>query len=245
MQNPVLKFLLILFLAVCLQVSQSLGRSNSADLAHADSLFQQKQYTQSFEVYQTIFNNHQYTPAMLLKMAYVQEGLNQIAKSIYYLNVYYMVAQDEAVLSKMNELADKYRLEGYAKSEMEPFWALYKNYHTEITVTISAVLAFLLLLVIIQRFRHHQKPFVALSFLILFSSLLIAHMNFKQSHAMGIISKNNTYLMDGPSAGSSVVSIVRDGHRVKIKGRKDVWIKVQWGEKDVYVKDTHLLPVTL
>ncbi len=51
--------------------------------------------------------------------------------------------------------------------------------------------------------------------------------------------------MNGPSAGASVISIVRDGHRVQVLGKEDVWLKVQWGEGVAYIKENNLLPVKL
>jgi hypothetical protein len=242
MQNSVLKFLSILFLLICV-VSQSLR--GQAHLQHADSLFQQKRYIQSFEVYQTIFNQHQYSPAMLLKMAYIQEGLNHIAQSVYYLNLYYLETQDEAALVKLEEVAYKYRLEGYATSEFDNIFALYEKYRPTITLGIASIVVLMLAVVLVQRFRYHSQPIGSWVILLLFSIVFLAHLNFSVGHSNAIISKSNTYLMEGPSGGASVVSIVRDGHRVKIMGQKDVWTKVQWGDKEVFVKRTSLLPITL
>jgi hypothetical protein len=230
---------------VCIPASLSFGQSNSVDLAHADSLFQQKRYIQSFEIYQTIFERHQYTPAMLLKMAYIQEGLNQIAQSVYYLNLYYQVTQDDGALVKLNEVADKYRLEGYATSEFDSLLSLYQQHKTYITVVFFSVLIFLLSLLLVQKFRYNSKPYGTWVFLFLFSVLLITHLNIEIGRSNAIISKNNTYLMDGPSGGASVISIVRDGHRVKIKGKKDIWVKVQWGEMEAYIKENNLLRLSL
>src|SRR5690349_2721164 len=119
MQNSVLKFLTSFALILCLS-PLALGQpTNNPLLQRADSLFQQKRYTQSFEIYNTLFQSHRYSPAMLLKMAYVQEGLNRISQSAYYLNLYYLATQDESALTKLGELADKYRLEGYEPSRFE------------------------------------------------------------------------------------------------------------------------------
>jgi len=46
-------------------------------LKMADSLYGKKQYTQSLELYREIFNERNYSPAMLLRMAYIEEGLSQ------------------------------------------------------------------------------------------------------------------------------------------------------------------------
>ncbi|MBL7877228.1 MAG: hypothetical protein JNL53_16305, partial [Cyclobacteriaceae bacterium] len=40
-------------------------------LTQGDSLFAKKQYTQSFDLYKVLYESGRYTPAMLLKMAYI------------------------------------------------------------------------------------------------------------------------------------------------------------------------------
>src|SRR5690349_20074349 len=100
MQKWGLKFLTAFILMVCMSPLAWAQSNNSPLLQHADSLFQQKRYTQSFEIYNKLFQSRQYSPAMLLKMAYVQEGLNRISQSAYYLNLYYLATQDESALTK-------------------------------------------------------------------------------------------------------------------------------------------------
>src|SRR5690348_1763124 len=73
-------------------------------IKQADSLFQAKQYTQSLALYQSVFNEKKYSPAMLLKMAYIQEGLGKIGQTLYYLRLYYLASDDEQALHKMEEL---------------------------------------------------------------------------------------------------------------------------------------------
>src|SRR5277367_2596703 len=83
----------------------------------ADSLFRVKQYTQSMELYQSLFIEKKYTSAMLLKMAFIQEGLGKIGPTLYYLKLYYLASDDEQALHKMEELAGKFKLNGYSFSE--------------------------------------------------------------------------------------------------------------------------------
>jgi len=245
MQNSFLKNLITFLLIIFILPISLWGQSHNSPLARADSLFQQKRYTQSFELYRSVFDQHQYTPAMLLKMAYIEEGLNRIAQSAYYLNLYYLVTQDEAAELKLDELSQKYQLEGYEINETDHLFARYRQYELEITLGLSSLLVFLFMLVIVQRLRFHKRPHVAWSLLILVSLLLLSHLNFGNGRPKAIISKNNTYIMTGPSAGASVIAVVRDGHRVKIKGKKDVWIRVEWGDATGYIKESNVLIVTL
>jgi Bacterial SH3 domain len=243
MQKQGLKILIIIALAFFPVLSYS--QLNTNLLAKGDSLFQQKRYTQSFEIFRALFDNRQYSPAMLLKMAYIQEGLNHISQSVYYLNLYYIATQDKAALRKLEELAEKYNLEGYTPSEFDRAFAIYREHKTLITLSLVSVLIFFAVLVTIQRLRFQSKPYVSWSILLIFSVILLAHLNFSERNPQAIIISNNTYLMNAPSAGASVISIVRDGHRVQVIGKEDVWLRVTWGDSEAYVKESSLQEVRL
>jgi hypothetical protein len=245
MQNSVLKFLTAIALIVCFSPSAPAQSTDNPLLQRADSLFQQKRYTQSFEIYNSLFESQRYSPAMLLKMAYVQEGLNRISQSAYYLNLYYLATQDESAIVKLEELADKYRLEGYTPSQFDKFMSIYNQYRNLITLCLISVFIFLMILISVMRLRFQTKPYAVWGALTILSVIFLVHLNFSEGYSKAIIANNNTYLMNGPSAGASVISIVRDGHRVQVLGKNDVWLKVQWGEGVAYIKESSLLPVKL
>jgi hypothetical protein len=241
MQNSVLKNLLTLIIvfipALCIAQGYSLTK--------ADSLFTQKRYTQSLDVYRTLFDNGNYSPAMLLKMAYVEEGLNHVSLAIYYLNLYYLATYDEAVLTKLNELAEKNKLEGIATSDSDWLFSLFlKNQHT---ILLSAFISSLILMgfILIKRIRVKQRAWGAWVACCLLTFTTLAIMYFGTTSSYGIVGRNNSYLMEGPSAGASVVTVLRDGHRVKILDKKDVWLKVKVGEKEGYIKANNLLLLSL
>src|SRR3954471_13835099 len=108
-----LKFLVMFFASALLGPFNAQAQQFSHRLAVADSLFSTKQYTQSLEQYKTVLDQRQYTPAMLLKMAYIQEGLSNIGPSMYYLNLYFLSSNDKSALKKMEDMATKYNLKGY------------------------------------------------------------------------------------------------------------------------------------
>lgn len=245
MQNSFLKNITSWVIVLCILPASLFAQSDNSLLARADSLFQQKRYTQSFELYRTIFEQKKYTPAMLLKMAYIEEGLNQIAQSAYYLNLYYLATQDEGAQVKLIELSQKYRLEGYEIGPSDKILALYRQHHSTISLALAALVVFLFTLMMIQRFRYHKIPGVAGVFIVITSLVTLAHANLGDRHHQAIVAKNNTYIMDGPSAGASVISIVRDGHRVRVTGKKDVWLRVSWGEGEGYIKENNVMPVEL
>jgi uncharacterized protein YgiM (DUF1202 family) len=244
MQSRVLKIvkLSLLLLAVSTAVC---AQSNNPMLVRADSLFGQKRYIQSLELYQQLFESHRYTPAMLLRMAYVEEGLNNVSRSAYYLNLYYLATHDPDVLKKLEEFAAKNRLEGYATDDTDRFLSFYRIHRERITYGLLGLAVLLCAIATLQRMKFKNRPVTEFVALTVITALFVLHISQQVLWQKAIISKSNTYVMNGPSAGASVLSIVRDGHRVDVLGKKDVWTKIKLGESEGYVRTSSLLPVKL
>jgi hypothetical protein len=239
MQTKVLKILLILlFPLFCL------GQKSQDKINRADSLFRAKQYTQSYTIYQSLLKEKHYSSSMLLKMAYIQEGLGHQALCLYYLSLYQHVADDHQAVSKMEELAGKYRLEGYQSSDSYRFFHFFQKNSLRITMALSVFIFFFFALLLYQQ-RKGSSAVGAMLSVVFFSALLFVVTNWGGRPSLVIVSSSATYLMSGPSAGASVVAIVEEGHRLAIKGKKDVWLKVKWHDKDAFIKESNVLPITI
>lgn len=241
MQRSVLKN--ICFLSVFFTFS-IVAAAQPATLAKADSLFAQKRYTQSLELYQHIFDSQHYTPAMLVKMAYIQEGLNNPARAIYYLNLYYLATRDDAAKAKIDELAAKFKLEGYEFSETDKLVSLYLQYRMPLAAALAA-LAVLLVSALVFTRRKGYNPTALFILLVINLLALAAHVNMGNLKPDAIIAQPRTYIMSGPSAGASVITVARAGHRVAVLGSEDVWVKVRWNDKVAYIKQDNLLAIRL
>lgn len=222
------------------------GHTNtfSSKLQQADSLFKLKQYTQSFEIYEALLSVNQYSPAMLLKMAYIQEGLGKVSKSLYYLNLYYLTTGDAQSLEKMQELATKGRLEGYQNPDQDKFYYHLGKYGFLISLTFMALVLFAMAFVYREK-QKNQKPIGAMVLLFIFILSLAVSVNFSPKDSSVIINSSNTYLMAGPSAGAKVVGVVNEGHKLRVLNKKDVWLEVEWLDKPAYIKENRVLPVAL
>lgn len=244
MQRLFLKFTPLILAALCIHCP-SVAQTSGFRLKTADSLFQAKRYTQSLEHYEEILRQHQYTPAMLLKMAYIHEGLNHIGEAMYYLNLYDIATQDKSVVSKMNELATKYDLEGYEVTDSDRLWSFYLNYHLYISIALAALMILAFSLVFYTRVKLHRRPVGSVITVAVLAAILFAHQQFGSQRTKAILSDSSTYLMSGPSAGASVIDIVGDGHRVQVVGHKDVWTKIRWEDQIAYVKESSLRALRL
>ena len=239
MQSSIFKNILLTLLLSAAGLSSLCAQSLTYHLAKADSLFEQKRYTQSLELYQSIFAQKQYTPAMLLKMAFIEEGLNHPSLALYYLNLHYQATRNEHVLSKIIDFASKEGLNGYEVSDTDRLLATYDEYHTNITGTLAAGILLVMSLIIFQRTRK-VKPVGSWIGLVFLLVLLSFHNNFNGYRPSAIIMKPNTYVMNGPSAGASVVGIIQEGNCVKVLDKNDVWMKVKLNNRDVYIKESNL-----
>ncbi len=241
-QTGILKILALL--ATTFFALTASAQKPDAQLAQADSLFKAKQYTQSLDIYEELLLAKQYSPAMLLKMAFIQEGLGVTSLGLYYLNLYYLATGDEQTLAKMQELAAKNRLEGYQNPEADRFYYYVNKYGYLVSLLFASFMVFALAWIYFQKQRN-KKPKGAVALLVVFMLLLTANVNFPLKDSTVIITSGNTYLMNGPSAGANVVGIVNEGNKLRLLAKQDVWLKVQWFDQPVYVKENRVASITL
>lgn len=213
-------------------------------LKEADSLFVNRLYTQSLEKYSQLFEAGMYSPAMLLRMSRIEEGLGHTARSLYYLNLNYLATKDESVLEKMAEIANRNNLQGYETSSSDQALLWIATYQQQISLSLLALAVFFFSLGVYQK-RKSAKPIFAFSGLALSVILVVIVNQVDFTQEKGIVTQAPIYLMSGPSAGANVLAIVGPGHRLTVKGEKDVWLKVQWQNKYAYLKKNQLLPVDL
>jgi hypothetical protein len=214
-------------------------------LKMADSLYGKKQYTQSLDLYREIFNQQSYSPAMLLRMAYIEEGLGQNHMALYYINLYYELTHDQSALDKMEDMAVRYSLSGYDVNRTDHTLAIIAENKPAIITVLSAICLVLIALMFYTIKKKKIKPYISFSFFILTAIFLIAFINRDLTPVNGITLNAPAFLMSGPSPASKVVGVVNEGHRLAIHGRHDVWVKVKWRDGVAYLKENQVLEVRL
>jgi uncharacterized protein YgiM (DUF1202 family) len=68
-------------------------------------------------------------------------------------------------------------------------------------------------------------------------------LNIKRAEQRAIISQDNVYLMNAPSAGAQLVYIAQKGHRLDVQGKQDIWVQVLWNGKTAFVRQQNVLLV--
>ena len=212
----------------------------------ADSLFARQMYTESFQYYQTALEkNHVASPAMLLKMAFIKEGLGDYSNALYYLNLYYLQTHNKRALRKMEDLANEYNLYGYHYTDKEFFLNIFYRYYFQLVMFVI-VLAFLAFSYLVYKKRKlRMRPGMSVLNLVMMLIVLFFMVNYGRSYRAGIIIKQNAYLMQGPSSGADLKEIVNKGHRVRILGKEDVWVKIRWLDDVAYIRENQIREIEL
>ncbi len=237
MQTQILKILVLIIIPLAIR-----GQNNSI-LQKADSLFSAKQFTQSFRLYDSLLREKKYSPAMLLKMAYIKEGLDQ-PSALYYLNLYHQATDDEQTIAKMEELADKYHLEGYKPTAQSQLHGWVNKNADLIKGVIATVLFFFFAWLVFQK-KRNESVVVPAFFLVITAIGLAWFINLGEPKPQIMVAQSRVYLMSGPSAGASVVDVLEEGHRLPVSGEKDVWLRVSWREKEAFIKKSNTISTAL
>ncbi|MTI21471.1 SH3 domain-containing protein [Fulvivirga sp. RKSG066] len=244
------KIMKALLFSVCLSIlalpcfGQSEDRLPDA-LAQADSLFKVRKYTESFKIYEhLLYAERQASPAMLLRMSFIKEGLGNSSEALYYLNLYYLQTADRKVLSKMEELATKEGLFGYDFSDWEFIQTIFYRYFMHFVAVLSALALLMLAIMYYQKFKLGKSPIPAALGLIFVLCILFYTLNFGKDYGKSLVNDSNTYIMTGPSAGAEVIAVIGKGHRVEVGSDKDVWTQIEWKGQKGFVKQDKLKPIS-
>ena len=235
------KFRLLLFFLIFGGVFSCFGQSPEAKLQQADSLFEEKEYTEAFAMYRSLIETDRVSsPAMVMKMAYIQEALGDYSQALYYLNQYFLQTNEEAVLDKMKELASTHHLRGYEYNDFDLLQNFFRQYRY---VTIFTLLGLSIagLIVLAWRRRKYERPPLGIGVSYVFLLVLIFLLvNYTDVERKAIIIADNAYIMSGPSAGSEVVSVAGKGHRVAVASSEDVWFRIEWEGGPAYIRQGNL-----
>lgn len=235
------KRLLILLFVFSLIKIDGYTQVEVSKLNIADSLFKDQKFTESFELYESILKEHgKYSDQMLLKMAFIKEGLRDYSNALYYLNLYYLQTSDKKVLKKMEKLAKEQELIGYEYSDWEFFLMLYRKYNHYITYFLAALSILFFSIMIRQKFHYKKQPLSAAVALTIVMGLMFYHINFSKTYSKGIIVTKQSYLMEGPSSSANLVEIVDKGHRVNVVNKQDVWVEIEWDGNNAFIRENNI-----
>jgi hypothetical protein len=173
-------------------------------------------------------------------MAYIQEGIGNYTNALYHLEQYQRVSPSEEVLRKMDELASKHSLGGYAMGDSTYLQTLYfkHQYWLVPCLILLGGLGLGLLYLLRRRGSGTIKPVMIL---LLYFALCAGLLNTMVRTPAGIVARDGALVMEAPSAGATMVTELKAGHKLQIVGEQDIWVKVMWQGKPAYVRKGNVM----
>src|SRR5689334_23575886 len=93
-----------ILLFVLISGSSAYAANEESLLQKADSLYEKRKFTDAQEIYLDLYHQGYSSPATLLKMAFVYEGLGQTTEALFYLTEYFNKTEDGKAYEKIQIL---------------------------------------------------------------------------------------------------------------------------------------------
>lgn len=223
---------LLIFLSISLQTIHC--QADVIELQKADSLFNARSYKEAMQIYDFNYQSGVYSPAMLLKMAFISEGIGDNERATLYLSKFYDLDPNPQAITKIKSLTGQNTLVGYEVSDGQRFLIFLTEYQEYIVGLLSIFLVFSLFASWITGKKSDSSqtfwPTILLIMVIFLAN------NFLNGPHTGLITNSPTFIVSNPSAGGELIEMVEPGHRVRIKSSKDIWYEVDWKDRSAYIK---------
>ena len=225
-----------IFRIIVILVTSSFFCENSySSTQKADSLFNLKKYSESKILYDSIFyKENKDSNSMLLKMATIEESLDNYEKSIYYLELFQKNKNENKVLDKINDIVDDKNLNGFENSDKKIFINIYKKYRSNILALLLTLISIIFIVNLVRYFRKNVINFI-LPFFYISSVLSLLIINIKPP-SDAIVFKDYTFIMKEPSSGSDLYSILNKGDKLIVSKDLEVWYEIILDCKKRYVR---------
>ncbi|MFN3782674.1 MAG: SH3 domain-containing protein [Spirosomataceae bacterium] len=230
------------YLFITLLLLQSIdNQAIAAKFNFADSLYKKQEYAEAIQAYERILENQQVVhPIVYLKLANAQAKQENFAKSIYYLNKYYLYYPSEKVFDKIFLLAQEQNFEGYDRSDLNFFINIYQQYFVYL---IAIFLIFGLYVLSVFWLKKKKKELIPTRHkwvLVLYLLFLIGLLNIPRLLSERIVRIEKAYVRQEPSAGSQVVKTLSQGNKITIVGTTDIWCRIFLDGRLHYIKESDL-----
>ena len=230
--NSIIKTRILIFFLIF--VTTNILANEKYLLNEGDSLFKLRKYVDAKKIYENLYYEKNYfSDAMLLKLSFIEEGIGNYEKALIYLSKHYYQTHNKETSTKIKSIAKKNELIGFEQNDL----SLILNAYNKNIYLIHSILVVILVLYLIigekKDISYHIR------FMII-SVLVLAIMNFNLTKKQGIVDQDNTYIMNGPSSGSDVYSIIKKGNKLKISKEYSIWYEVIFENKKKYIRKKNI-----
>lgn len=234
------KIIFILFLNLTF-VQLAKSQSDVSTLKKADSLYKMENFSSAELFYeQNLPKLENPSNVLFLKLASIKEKKGDFLKSMYYLNKAYELSPNEKILAKLNEMATLHELRGYELSDFNFLILFYKQYSGFLVALLMILSIYIFVILFIKKYKRNYIPINQKVFLIIYLFGVGLLVNLPDKYHQGIINRDGVFLRAEPSAAASIEVSVDKGNRLNVLGGNDIWLRVIWNDKFLYLKESDI-----
>tara|TARA_B100000287_G_C20650784_1_gene786816 strand:- start:60 stop:770 length:711 start_codon:yes stop_codon:yes gene_type:complete len=234
--NLIKQLIFIFFLLV-----SQYSNGNIDLLKKGDSLFNRGKYIEAKECYDSLFFSKElYSNSMLLKLSHIENNLGNFERAIFYLSKYQRNNKNDIVDQSLYQIVKENKLSTYDNSDIDFFLKLYLNNKEKLIYSLLTISVIIFLINLKRMSKKRKIIFVKSFFTINLILILIINVHISSE---GIILYNNTFIMDDPSSGSDVYSLINKGEKIKIVDESDIWYEVEINDKNKFIRKKNILKI--
>ncbi len=241
MQAYYLKKIIFFFILNLSFLQLAYSQSDVEILKRADSLYKVENYSAAELFYeQNIQKIKNPSTVLFLKLASIKEKKGDFLKSLYFLNKAYELSPSEKILAKLNELATLHELKGYELSDFNFLILFYKQYSGFLVALLMILGIYIFVILFIKKYKSNYTHFNQKVFLIIYLLGVGLLLNLPDKYHQGIINHDAVLLHSEPSSAAPIEVSIDKGNRLNVLGGNDIWRRVIWNDKFLYLKKSDI-----
>ena len=206
----------------------------------ADSLFEEKKYTDAKLLYEDLYFSKEFSSDdILIKLAFINEGLKKPEWTLFFLEKYLKEhPKDDKIKAQISNIATKNNLNGYEYDDLQRMIEWVTPYRVHIGVSIFIIYLALILFLLLKKQLKQQGIVTTILGVLLFITFI--YVKEDKDKKYGVIIKESL-LMDQPSAGGNLINTYVPGHKVEVLEEIDIWNKVSIEGQELYLLKEQLI----
>lgn len=221
-----------------IQLSKS--QSDVREFKIADSLYKNENFNASELIYEKNLLNINPSTIHFLKLASIKEKKGDFLKSMYFLNKAYELSPSEKILAKLDEMATFHELKGYELNDFNFLLLFYKQYSGFLIAILLLLGIYIYVILFIKKYKNDYTPLSQKVFLSVYLIGIGLLLNLPDMYHQGIINRDNVLLRSAPSSAAPIIDRIGKGNRLNVLGGNDIWKRVLWDEKLLYLKESDI-----
>ena len=210
-------------------------------LQQADSLFKMGQYGPAAQLYQAqVWRGQQVSPLLLLRLAYAQQQLRRPAAALLYLSMAQARQPRLSTWRQLVLLAARQRLVGYPATWQQEVRVQWQRYYYPGLQALLAGAIIGLVFVLLRGRRAAPAEWGALAGYALLTGV---YLQVLRPAPAALVARAGAVLMAGPAASAPWLSTATVGDRLLVLGQEDIWCRVRWQEREVFIRTADVLVV--